>query len=136
MFREIVQQTTDDRELLNGNICWKHPDGRVFDGEWRNGLPHGKMTVTAPDGSRMSANFFQGVAQGYMVYDNANGFHTEGECSNGKQNGAGHARWPDGCTYEGNFADGLRSGRVPCVIPTALSMKATGMEINAAAREP
>ena len=63
------------------------PDGKRFEGELRDGLPHGAGIVTSPDGTRY-----------------------EGEFREGKMHGQGVVSHPDGIRYAGEFRDGEPMG--------------------------
>ena len=105
MFRIMKAEmlATDNQGPLNGRILWKHPNGTIFDGDWRNGIPHGNMTVTFRDGTRMTTQYCFGTIQGHTIVERLDGYRWEGEFCDGKENGQGSIRWPDGCSYEGNF---------------------------------
>ena len=42
------------------NLLYCRPDGRVFDGQWKNGLQHGEGTYTNTDGKIRSGRWDQG----------------------------------------------------------------------------
>ena len=58
-----------------------------YEGEFRDGVPHGQGVITAPDGRRY-----------------------EGDVRYGRPSGRGIQTWPDGACYEGNFEAGERHG--------------------------
>ena len=60
---DMTVKATDEQGLLNGRGQWRHPDGRLFEGEWKDGIPHGEMKVLHPDGTRLTADYFLGVLQ-------------------------------------------------------------------------
>ncbi len=70
-----------------GSGRYEWPDGRIFEGDFVDGQPHGEGVDTRPDGSRY-----------------------EGDFAEGRRNGTGRLRLPDGSTYEGTFVDGARAG--------------------------
>jgi len=64
-----------------GKYTW--PDGEVHEGEFKDGMKHGRGKHTWPNG---------------QVY--------EGEYKDNKVNGQGTVTWPDGRVLKGVFADG------------------------------
>ena len=60
------------------------PDGRTYEGEWKNGNPNGQGTFTWSNGRK------------YV-----------GEWKDGKYNGQGIFTYPDGEKYEGEYKDCL-----------------------------
>ena len=65
-----------------------HPDGRVYEGEYRDGKPQGQGKETSPDGH---------------VY--------EGEWHDGERHGRGKVTWPGGHVYEGEWHERKPHGR-------------------------
>lgn len=63
-------------------------DGSKYDGEWRDGLPHGHGSFSRPNGFKYVGNWVQG-----------------------KPHGTGEAIFPDGRKYVGEFRDGTQNGR-------------------------
>ena len=62
-------------------------DGSVYTGPVKNGLPHGKGVLIAPNGVRY-----------------------EGDLYFGQLHGQGIHIWPDGARFEGNFVDDRGKG--------------------------
>ena len=105
------------------------PDGSIYQGEVKDGLPHGKGTQTFPDRRKYTGEFVNGQRDGQGIYTwpneeqhtgtfkngeaNGYGIHTwksgqscAGVFSNGILNGSGVYNWPDGRKYEGSFKNG------------------------------
>ena len=74
--------TTDDVFTGHVNATW--PDGKTYDGEWKDGKKHGKGVYTWPTGDK---------------YD--------GEWKDGKKHGKGAQTWPDGHLESGKWKDGV-----------------------------
>ena len=52
--RKPEMLASDKNGPLNGRGSFTLPNGTVFDGEWREGIPHGHMVVTSRDGTRIT----------------------------------------------------------------------------------
>lgn len=46
--------------VADGKGRMTYPDGRVYDGEWKNGSPHGEGSMTYPDGSVITGTWVKG----------------------------------------------------------------------------
>ena len=69
---------SDKNGPLNGRGSFTRPDGTVFDGEWREGIPHGHMVVTSRDGTRMITQYSHGVIQGHTIVEKPDGTFKKG----------------------------------------------------------
>jgi hypothetical protein len=95
-------------------------DGSVYEGEFFNGKPHGRGTITYPDGSFKKGEWrgdkFNGVlfpapnrlipATGKGKLKSKDGAVYEGDIVNGKPHGKGKMTYPDGKVEEGEWEDG------------------------------
>ena len=72
------EPTTDEHGLLNGLGRWVNRKGVIYDGEWRDGIPHGKMTISFPDGSRYEGEHEAGCRHGKGVLILPNGTRQSG----------------------------------------------------------
>lgn len=77
----------DSKVSVEGEI-FKLKDGRIYQGEWMNGLMHGKGTLFGPNAMRYDGSF---------------------KC--GKKHGEGTLKYEDGRIYRGQFADGKPHGK-------------------------
>ena len=66
--------------------CTGGADGRLsgYEGEVRDGQPHGQGVKTMPDGSRYAGGWRDGKAHGRGVMTAPDGKHIEGEWRNGE----------------------------------------------------
>merc|ERR1712167_461969 len=93
-------------------------DGSVYDGEFKDGLPHGKGRCTYLDRS-----FYDGMwecgrregSNGHMEYPNGDEY--EGGWSNDMRNGEGTQRYANGETYIGGWKDGRKFGHGKEIYP-------------------
>ncbi len=85
----------------------------MYEGEFVQGLPHGKGTYTWADGERFVGSFDKGIPQiphsGCYVADPRLRGRYQGACQNNKAHGRGKATGID--TYEGEFNNGLTEGQ-------------------------
>ncbi|XP_070570494.1 LOW QUALITY PROTEIN: alsin-like [Ptychodera flava] len=81
-----------------------------------SGKPHGKGTMTWPDGSKYTGKFIQGLQQGHGMYTIPSGeaskadYMYDGQWLEGKMHGAGILRYQNGDIYEGYFKENQRHG--------------------------
>ena len=86
-------------------------DLTAYVGEFKDGLPHGKGTLTYSDGAVYSGGFKFGKEHGIGIFICfAHGSKYEGEFQNGKKHGNGVYTYPDGVIYEGDWSEGKRNG--------------------------
>ncbi len=69
--------------MVGGTLT--EPNGIKYEGEWKEGIPHGKGTKTFPDGRK------------YV-----------GEWMDGRPNGQGTKTYSDGSKFVGFWKDGVR----------------------------
>ena len=101
----------------------------VYEGEWRENLPHGQgrqwaeddsadgATTIAPSGRQKKESggcydgqWVHGKKCGFGVFSASDGSVYEGEYQDDVKCGMGTLRWPDGQVYTGLFKDGRRHG--------------------------
>jgi len=97
-----VQVLSDD--CLNGHGKKRiDDDGYTYEGQWQNGVEHGKGTCIA-----------------------ANGGISEGDFRQGRMHGNGKEYYGSGTMYEGQWADDERHGMALCIMLMETCMRATG----------
>lgn len=79
------------------------PDGSHYEGETRNGVPHGQGVKTWPDGRLYEGEWSEGLMHGQGVLAHPLGFGYEGELRDGLMHGRGVYTTPDGQRYEGEW---------------------------------
>ena len=64
---------SDKNGPLNGRGSFTLPNGTVFDGEWREGIPPGHMVVTSRDGPCITTQYYLGLLQGHTIVEKPDG---------------------------------------------------------------
>lgn len=93
----------------DGQARLRWPDGRVYDGNWVNGQPHGAGTEILPDGSRYEGTWRRGERHGEGTSTSPDGEYSGG-WAHGRRQGQGTFRGSDGSRYDGHWHQGQRSG--------------------------
>jgi hypothetical protein len=85
-------------------------DGDVYEGEWKDGVPHGHGKMVYSDGDVYEGEWKDGVPHGHgkMVYSDGDVY--EGEWKDGDPHGHGKQKYSDGTVYDGNWIDGTPNG--------------------------
>lgn len=86
-------------------------NGDRYEGDFINGMYHGKGVFIWANGERYEGDFFLNKRTGRGIYLWPSGESYEGDFVDGKLNGWGIYTWPDGSYYEGEFVDNLRTGK-------------------------
>ena len=102
---------TDDEPLdgCTGSYIWAN--GIRYDGEFKDGKPHGKGATTYPNGDRYEGELKNGDKHGNGTYTYSNGSSYVGEFKNGKYNGKGTTTLVDGAIFIGEFKDNKMNGQ-------------------------
>ena len=85
------------------------PDGNAYEGQLRNGVPHGFGKRVYPDGRTYEGEFKAGKFDGFGKLGRPDGATYEGEWKDNKWEGFGKYVWPDGAIYEGEWQAGNRN---------------------------
>jgi len=95
-------------------------EGNSYEGETRNGVPHGNGTMTYENGDVYTGSFVDGKRDGYgeMKYASQtdNKYENErklykGYWKDNLQHGEGELTWEDGSKYVGSFQKNMRHGQ-------------------------
>ena len=86
-------------------------EGIKYTGEALDGLPHGKGTMTYPDGQVYVGEFKDGNCHGQGTMTNPNGSSYVGEFKNNKMHGQGTEIMLDGAKYVGEFKNNMLDGK-------------------------
>ncbi len=90
---------------------WRLPDGSVYQGEFKDGLFHGRGILRWENGAVYEGEFRNGLAHGHGRLTGAEGSVLEGEFRNGLAHGLGRYTGPTGDAYVGEFRQDLFWGR-------------------------
>ena len=111
------------------------PDGTVYEGQMRNGVPHGFGKFVYPNGDTYEGEFKDnrrdGVGNrrdGVGKYVVATGETYEGEFKDGKNDGFGKNVWPDGSTYKVSSKTARLMGLGSWSIPMDRFKKGSGVK--------
>ncbi|HMR91746.1 MAG TPA: hypothetical protein PKC69_05515 [Chitinophagaceae bacterium] len=89
----------------------EYPDGRVYEGNWKEGSQDGKGKETTPGGDVYIGEFKNGIRSGYGKYTWKSGKAYEGDMANNNLHGKGKMVFPDGNVYQGSFTNGQANGK-------------------------
>ncbi|CAE7922888.1 PIP5K9 [Symbiodinium necroappetens] len=101
----------DDSGRLQGRARCTWPDGAVYEGEWKDGLHHGKGTYTAADGHVFVGEYQNGQQHGKGTFTYASGEVFVGEHQDGKRHGKATFTFADGTVQVGFYDQGEDKGR-------------------------
>ncbi|XP_069554413.1 alsin isoform X2 [Brachyistius frenatus] len=96
-----------------------YKDGRLkeatYDGRWLSGKPNGRGVLKWPDGRIYTGEFKNGLEDGFGEFVAPNktlnkNDHYQGHWKDGKMHGLGTYRYASGEVYDGSFQDGMRQG--------------------------
>ena len=87
-----------------------YADGNQYEGDFINGMFHGKGVFTWANGDRYEGDFFLNKRTGKGSYWWSSGESYEGDFVDGKLSGWGKYTWSDGTFYNGEFVDNERTG--------------------------
>lgn len=82
--------------------------GRYYEGEWENGLRHGKgfLNNQPNDPSQATTTV---ISQPFELFENGNSY--QGGYYQGRAHGEGTYKWANGEIYTGQWKDGFRHGK-------------------------
>lgn len=101
-----TQENLSEKEYKT--ICYD--SGTIYEGEVKNGKPHGKGKYTSTKGWVYEGEFANGAITGHGVIKFASGGTYDGEFVDQKRNGHGIEKFPDGSIYDGEWKDDKRNG--------------------------
>lgn len=88
--------------LKHGKGRFIYPDGDVYDGEWQDGKAHGHGTYTSKQ-SKYVGDWQSDLKHGQAVEEGDDTSKYTGTYSHGQKHGKGRFEWPDGSVYDGEF---------------------------------
>lgn len=90
----------------------------MYEGEFREGLRHGKGIYVLPDGSVYEGGWANGSMNGRGVFRWTDGSVYDGDWKDGRRHGQGFLRVSDGFTYDGNWVQNCMEGRASATYPS------------------
>ena len=86
-------------------------DGSYYEGNFKDGLRHGKGKVTWTNGDLYMGNWKRGFRHGKGKYIWEEGESYDGEWKEGLQNGQGKSTLTNGDTFIANYIEGKMTGK-------------------------
>ena len=86
-------------------------NGSSYEGEHRNGKPHGHGEQTWSDGRRYEGEFSNGIPDGFGTMAWPSGDRLESQWRNGRSGGVGTMSLRDGTSFRGGFRLGRQHGK-------------------------
>lgn len=93
-----------------GRATYKTGTVTYYDGAWRNGVRHGRGKMVWDDGDQYDGAWDNGSRTGRGTYKWASGGRYTGEWLEAKMHGTGKYTWKDGDTYDGEWNDNMMEG--------------------------
>lgn len=87
----------------NGYGVMKYSNGKIYEGEYKEGKKHGKGKMKYPNGDVYDGNYINGVKSGKGTYSFNNGDKYIGNFVKDKKEGMGEYFFADGRYYKGEF---------------------------------
>jgi len=114
-----MSKKTDIEGYAKWTNCWGRykvetdsiSKGTIYEGEFKNGTPHGFGTFIFPNVGRYTGQLVDGHQEGYGTFTDAQGNEYVGDFKNGHPHGNGSVLENNGGKYMGTYIDGKRHGR-------------------------
>ncbi|CAD8118150.1 unnamed protein product [Paramecium sonneborni] len=120
LYKIKYQEIPTEIKLINMGSCCQSsqvgrdqyifPDGGVYTGELKDGLPHGVGAISFENGSSFEGHFENGMKNGKGVYRWGDNSYYDGEFQNDAFNGYGEYYWSNGKWYKGQWIQGNMQG--------------------------
>jgi hypothetical protein len=106
-----TKRTTSSTYITDGSIKKRWPDGRVYEGAFKNDLPNGNGVLSLVNGDKYNGNFVVGLYDGSGRYTWSSGKEYVGDFTRGISKGQGTIKFINGDEYRGNVLDGAPHGQ-------------------------
>jgi hypothetical protein len=114
VFAKSILPTCKGTDIKKYNNCFGEQtliNGDKYEGEYKNGLPHGNGTYTLANGSKYVGEFKNGLSEGKGTATYTDGGKYVGEFKNGTPHGQGTATYANGEKYIGEHKESKRTGK-------------------------
>jgi len=113
-FKEFEVTPKYKEEVKDGRLNGQHTDtysnGDTYDGEWKDGKPHGQgIKDFFESGAQYNGEWKDGKYHGQGTYTFSNCDQYDGEWKDGKQHGHGIYTFSNGSQIDGEWKDGQRT---------------------------
>ncbi|KAL4461520.1 hypothetical protein ABPG74_016144, partial [Tetrahymena malaccensis] len=99
----------DDKDAVKLGL-YQLKNGDVYQGQWKNGLRHGRGKLLYKNGSVYEGYWEKNIANGYGRFIDRDGNVYEGQCKNGNSHGFGICNYANGAQYIGEWVDNKKTG--------------------------
>ena len=96
-------------DCKNGHGVYAEGERR-YEGEWKDGLQHGRGTFHFAAGEKYEGDWRNGKPNGRGVKTYADGRRYDGEWKDNAKHGRGRLTWADGASYEGDWVSDAYHG--------------------------
>jgi len=103
---KLFTNTNPDKSKVN-----ELKDIEKYEGELKDGKPHGKGTYYWANGNKYKGDFKDSMKSGTGTFWSADGDRYEGEFEDNMKSGKGIDYYANGDKYEGEFKDNMKSGK-------------------------
>jgi len=100
-----------DGDCQDGDGTYQWPNGDEYQGEFKNGKPHGRGTCNFADGRKYVGDWKNGKREGRGTFTRSEGKKYVGSWKNDKFDGQGTYTWPNGDKYAGSFKENKYNGQ-------------------------
>ncbi|MBM7661694.1 hypothetical protein JOC85_002497 [Bacillus mesophilus] len=106
LVHNMIDRATIESSSSNEPGYYEWPDGTTYNGEFENGLAHGKGTIEWVNGNIYTGDFTEGkiTGQGKLMF--SDGAVYEGSLSDGQPHGVGTMKYSNGSTFSGLWVNG------------------------------
>jgi hypothetical protein len=112
---------SSSQKPLDGYGKWNFAENgpnETYDGQWKNGLMHGKGVYRFQGGAIYDGEFVNNKQHGKGTMVCENGDTYVGDWKSGLRHGRGKTTFTNGSTYEGEFSCGMMHGVATCIYTT------------------
>jgi hypothetical protein len=108
----MFKQSSEQSKSPQTNIQTIHrPNGAIYKGETKDGLPHGRGVMTYKNGERYEGEFFEGSKHGKGKYYYIKGELYIGDWKDNVKDGFGQYFYENGTRYTGEFQNNMKNGK-------------------------
>ena len=117
--------------MIQGIDTVTYPDGEKYVGEWKDGLWHGRGTVTRTDGEKKYVGEFKdGLPNGHGTHTDFYGNEYVAEFKDGIPTGQGTITYFEGSKYVGELKNGQLHGKGTFTFPDGYSLEGVWEKMN------